>query len=87
MAPGLGLSAYFTYGLVNRKDSTAMTWEAGLSCVLFAGIAMLILSITFLVQVSMRYVPGHIKLGTIIGIGFLLATIGFESCGLIKDGE
>jgi adenine/guanine/hypoxanthine permease len=87
MAPGLGLSAYFTYGLVNRKDSTAMTWQAGLACVFIAGAAMLVLSLTLLVQRSMALVPGHIKLGTIIGIGFLLATIGFESSGIIRAGE
>ena len=86
MAPGLGLTAYFTYGLVNRKDrdATAMTWQAGLACFFIAGAAMLVLSVSFLVQRSMALVPGHIKLGTIIGIGFLLVTIGFESAGIIQ---
>ena len=52
MAPGLGLTAYFTYGLVNRKDrdATAMTWQAGLACFFIAGAAMLVLSVSFLVR-------------------------------------
>ena len=52
-----------------------------------AGCAMFLLVITGLVQKSMAYVPGHIKLCTIIGIGFLLATIGFESSGIIQNGH
>lgn len=40
-----------------------------------------------LVTKSMKYVPGHIKLATIIGIGLLLATIGFEAAGVIVDGQ
>jgi AGZA family xanthine/uracil permease-like MFS transporter len=64
-----------------------MTWQAALACVFLAGIAMLVLSATFLVQRSMSLVPGDIKLATIIGIGLLLATIGFESAGIIRDGQ
>eukprot|EP00283_Hemiselmis_rufescens_P016120 CAMPEP_0173440894 /NCGR_PEP_ID=MMETSP1357-20121228/23664_1 /TAXON_ID=77926 /ORGANISM="Hemiselmis rufescens, Strain PCC563" /LENGTH=494 /DNA_ID=CAMNT_0014406431 /DNA_START=71 /DNA_END=1555 /DNA_ORIENTATION=- len=88
MAPGLGLSAFFTYGLVHRADpTTAVSWQKAIAYVGISGVAMLLLSITFLVERSMKYVPNHIKLGTIIGIGMLLACIGFESANLIKDGQ
>mmetsp|Transcript_7505 Transcript_7505/g.14671 ORF Transcript_7505/g.14671 Transcript_7505/m.14671 type:complete len:493 (+) Transcript_7505:214-1692(+) len=88
MAPGLGLSAFFTYGLVNRADpTTAVSWEKAMAYVGISGIAMFMLSITFLVDRSMKYMPNHIKLGTIIGIGMLLACIGFESAGLISNGQ
>jgi len=88
MAPGLGLSAYFTYGLVIREDpTTAVSWKKGLAFVGISGVAMVLLSITFLVEKSMKRVPNHIKLGTIIGIGMLLACIGFESSGLVVKGQ
>jgi len=88
MAPGLGLSAFFTYGLVIRPaGATGMSWQQGLSCVFAAGVIMLVLSGSFMVQRTMRFVPDHIKLATIIGIGLLLATIGFESAGIINHGE
>jgi xanthine/uracil/vitamin C permease (AzgA family) len=70
MAPGLGLSAFFTYGLVVKSDpTTAVSWEKAIGFVFMSGVAMVVLSITFLVEKSMKYVPNHIKLGTIIGIG------------------
>ena len=83
MAPGLGLSAYLTYGLVGDGS---MTWQEAMGCILIAGLIMAVLTVTDLVTKSMKHVPGHIKLATIIGIGLLLATIGFESAGVIKDG-
>jgi xanthine/uracil/vitamin C permease (AzgA family) len=39
-----------------------------------------------LVATSMRYVPGNIKLANIIDICLLLATIGFESTGVLAKG-
>lgn len=70
MAPGLGLSAFFTYGLVVKSDpTTAVSWQKAIGYVGISGVAMVILSITFLVERSMKHVPNHIKLGTIIGIG------------------
>lgn len=84
MAPGLGLSAYLTYGLVLKGN---MTWQESMGCILIAGGIMALLTVTDLVTKSMKYVPGHIKLATIIGIGLLLATIGFESAGVIVNGE
>jgi len=91
MAPGLGLSAYLTYGLVALDDSGAptkgMTWQETMGCVLIAGGIMSVLTVTDLVTKSMKFVPGHIKLATIIGIGLLLAAIGFESAGVIVKGE
>jgi AGZA family xanthine/uracil permease-like MFS transporter len=83
MAPGLGLSAYLTYGLTAK----GMLWQEAMGCILIAGVIMALLTVTGLVTTSMRYVPGHIKLATIIGIGLLLATIGFESAGVIVKGE
>ena len=85
MAPGLGLSAYFTYGLV--LTAPGMTWQQALACVFIAGAIMLFLSATFLVERAMTLVPGYIKLSTIIGIGLLLACIGLEQAGLIYHGR
>jgi len=43
MAPGLGLSAYLTYGLVLKK---IMTWQESMGCILIAGLIMGFLSVT-----------------------------------------
>eukprot|EP00290_Baffinella_frigidus_P019879 CAMPEP_0180220428 /NCGR_PEP_ID=MMETSP0987-20121128/19105_1 /TAXON_ID=697907 /ORGANISM="non described non described, Strain CCMP2293" /LENGTH=467 /DNA_ID=CAMNT_0022181315 /DNA_START=60 /DNA_END=1459 /DNA_ORIENTATION=+ len=90
MAPGLGLSAYFTYGLVLKPGAggaPGMTWEQALGCVFISGAIMLLLSVTFLVERAMVLVPSYVKLSTIIGIGMLLACIGFEQMGLVVHGE
>lgn len=61
--------------LIFRDDKTQqVTWQKALAYVGISGLAMLLLSITFLVEKSMARVPNHIKLGTIIGIGMLLVS-------------
>ena len=62
MAPGLGLSAYLTYGLVGDGS---MTWQEAMGCILIAGLIMAVLTVTDLVTKSMKHVPQRRRLYTI----------------------
>jgi xanthine/uracil/vitamin C permease (AzgA family) len=79
----------YTYVHMYREDpTTAVSWEKAIGYVGISGAAMVLLSITFLVEKSMSRVPNHIKLGTIIGIGMLLVSFQVLShCVRRTDAE
>jgi adenine/guanine/hypoxanthine permease len=79
-APGLGLSAYLTFGLVQAELCTLT--EALTAC-WWSGIIVLIVSLTGLSALLMRTVPHAIKLAIVVGMGLLIAMIGMVSIGLI----
>jgi AGZA family xanthine/uracil permease-like MFS transporter len=79
-APGLGLSAYLTFGLVQADLCTLK--EAMTAC-WWSGILVLVVSLTGLVTLLMRAVPHAIKVAIVVGMGLLIAMIGMVSVNLI----
>lgn len=79
-APGLGLSAYLTFGLVQAELCTLQ--EAMTAC-WWSGIMVLIVSLSGLANLLMKAVPQAIKLAIVTGMGLLIAMIGMVSVGLI----
>jgi adenine/guanine/hypoxanthine permease len=79
-APGLGLSAYLTFGLVQAE---LCTLSEALTACWWSGIFVFIVSITGLSSLLMRTVPQAIKLAIVVGMGLLIAMIGMVSVGLI----
>ena len=85
LAPGLGLSAYFSYGVVK---GAGLSWQATLATCLIAGITMLFLAVSRLSDFIMRCIPTTIKLATVSGMGLLLTFISMQTMGLVvKDDE
>jgi AGZA family xanthine/uracil permease-like MFS transporter len=82
LAPGMGLNAYFTYGIV---QGLGVSWQVALAGVFVEGALFLVLSVTGVRAAVMRAIPASIKIATMCGIGLLLAMIGFRSAGLIVD--
>ena len=82
LAPGMGLNAYFTYGIV---QGLGVAWQVALAAVFVEGIFFLVLSVTGVRAALMHAIPTSIKIATMCGIGLLLAIIGFNSAGLIVD--
>jgi len=81
LAPGMGLNAYFTYGVV---QGLGVSWEVALTAVFVEGLIFLVLSLSGLRGAMLRAIPRPIKLATMTGIGIFLALIGFESAGLVE---
>jgi AGZA family xanthine/uracil permease-like MFS transporter len=79
-APGLGLSAYLTFGLVQAELCTLQ--EAMTAC-WWSGIMVLIVSLSGIAGLLMKTVPQAIKLAIVVGMGLLIAMIGMVSVGLI----
>jgi AGZA family xanthine/uracil permease-like MFS transporter len=80
MAPGLGLSAYLTFGLV---QTGLCTLPEALTAGWWSGILVLVISLTGLSALLMRTVPHAIKLAIVVGMGLLIAMIGMVSIDLI----
>jgi len=81
MAPGMGLNAYFAYGLVLEQK---VTWQTGLGVVFLSGLFFLLLTVTGLRKTFIRAIPLSLRLSIPCGIGLFISFIGFRNLGLIE---
>ena len=67
-APGMGLNAFFTYGVVLGMG---YTWEAALGAVFFSGLTFFLLSIFKIREWIINSILLSLRLGIAAGIGLL----------------
>jgi len=84
LAPGMGLNAFFTYGVVLGLKQP---WEVALGAVFISGVLFLILSLTGLREWVINSIPKSLKLGIGAGIGMFLAIIGLKNAGVVVDHQ
>jgi AGZA family xanthine/uracil permease-like MFS transporter len=82
LAPGMGLNAYFTFGVVGAMG---VDWQVALAAVFVAGILFLVLAVTGVRTLLLRAIPTSLKMAVMSGIGLFLALIGLENAGLVVD--
>jgi len=82
LAPGMGLNAYFTYGVV---IGMGQSWQTALTAVFVEGLVFLALSFGGVRTMIVDAIPHTIKVATSAGIGLFLALIGFRNAGLVVD--
>ncbi|MEX1108077.1 MAG: NCS2 family permease [Dongiaceae bacterium] len=82
LAPGMGLNAYFTYGVVLGMG---FTWEVALGAVFISGILFLILSVTPIREYIVNSIPKSLKMAISAGIGLFLGIIGLQAAGIVVD--
>ena len=82
VAPGMGLNAYFTYGVVLGMG---YSWQIALGAVFLSGVLFLILSILPIREAIINAIPYGLKLSISAGIGLFLAIIGLKNAGIIAD--
>ena len=82
LAPGMGLNAYFTYGVVLGMGHS---WQVALGAVFISGILFLILSILPVREWVVNSIPRTLKVAISAGIGFFLAIIGLKNAGIVID--
>lgn len=80
LAPGVGLSTYFFYGLIKHQDFSK---EEALVTVFIAGINVLGLTALGASDIVQKYMPATIKTATVVGMGLLIAMVGFKSVGIV----
>lgn len=81
-APGMGLNAFFTYGVVLGMG---YTWEVALGAVFLSGVVFTLLSIFRVRAWIIDAIPQALRYGIAAGIGFFLALIALQNAGIIVD--
>lgn len=84
LAPGTGLSAYLSYGLVLAG---VLTRPQAMTVCFLSGLALGICALAQLSTVIMRVIPRAVKLATVVGMGLLIALIGMVSIRLVVPNE
>lgn len=80
MAPGMGLNAYFAFGIVGGMG---VPWEAALGAVFISGLLFLAISLFKVREWIINAIPMSLKLAIAAGIGLFLAMIGLKNAGIV----
>jgi len=82
MSVGMGINAYFTFGLVLGMK---MPWQSALGVVFISGILFLLLSLTPFRVWIIESLPKDLRRAISAGIGTFIAFIGFKEMGIVVD--
>jgi AGZA family xanthine/uracil permease-like MFS transporter len=80
LAPGMGLNAYFTYGVVKGMH---ISWEVALGAVFLSGLLFLVLSLTHIREWIANAIPASQKMAISAGIGLFLGVIALKNAGIV----
>lgn len=84
LGPGMGLNAYFTYGVVLGMSKS---WQFALTAVFLEGIIFVILSFFNVREAIFASIPNNLKKAVSVGIGLFIALIGLINAGIIVSGK
>jgi len=82
MSVGMGINAYFTFGLVLGMK---IPWQSALGVVFISGILFLLLSLTPFRVWIIKSLPKDLRRAISAGIGTFIAFIGFKEMGIVVD--
>ncbi len=82
MSVGMGLNAYFSFGLVKGMG---IPWQSALGIVFISGVLYVIISVTPVRRWLIETIPIDIKRAVSAGIGAFIAFIGLEQTKIIVD--
>lgn len=80
LAPGMGLNAFFTYGVVL---GLGIDWRLALFAVFVEGIIFLLLTLLDLRRAVVAAIPAVLKHATAAAIGLFIAYVGLSNAGII----
>ena len=84
MSVGMGLNAYFTFGLVLGMG---IPWQTALGVVFISGVLFLALSFTQFRVWIVKSVPHDLRRAISAGIGVFIAFIGLKSMGMVVNND
>lgn len=82
MAPGMGLNAYFAYGVVKGMG---YSWEAALGAVCISGVLFVIISLVRIREMIINGIPHSVRTAITAGIGLFLAIISLKNAGIVAS--
>ena len=80
VAPGMGINAFFTFTIILTQK---VWWQVALGIIFWAGVLLLVISITPIRETIAKAIPAELRLGTAAGIGVFLTFIGLKNAELI----
>lgn len=84
LAPGMGINAFFTYGVVLGMGHP---WQVALGALFISGVCFVIISVLPIRTWIVNAFPHSLKMATAAGIGFFLAIIAMRNAGLVVTNE
>ncbi len=84
LAPGMGLNAFFTYGVVLGMG---YAWQTALGAVFLSGCIFILISLFKIRELIINSIPTSIKQGVVAGIGAFLAFIALQTSGVIVNND
>lgn len=82
LAPGMGLNAFFSYGVV---QGMGYPWQVALGAVFLSGLIFTVLSILPVREWLIDAIPPSLKVAISAGIGLLLGLIALKNAGVVVD--
>ena len=79
-APGMGLNAFFTFGVVMGMG---YSWQIALGAVFISGVAFLLLSMFKVREWIVNSIPNSLRIGIGAGIGLFLGLIALKNAGIV----
>lgn len=83
-ASGMGINAFFTFGIVNGMG---YSWQQALAMVLLSGILFLIITISPLRKKMIEMIPVSLKHAISVGIGLFITLIGLINSGIVSAND
>jgi len=84
MSVGMGLNAYFTFGLVLGMK---VPWQTALGVVFISGVIFVVLSFTNFRIWVLKSIPIDIRRAISAGIGTFIAFVGLQQMGIVVNND
>ena len=84
MSVGMGLNAYFTFGLVLGMQ---IPWQTALGVVFISGIIFVVLSFTNFRIWVLKSIPDDVRRSISAGIGAFIAFVGLQQMGVVVNND
>ncbi len=79
-APGMGINAVFTFGLVKGMG---LPWETALGAVFLSGLLFVLVSLLRIREWFVNAIPSGLKHAITAGVGLFLALLGLHAAGIV----
>ena len=83
-APGVGLSAYFSYSVIPLINND---YHLGLLMIFLSGAFVFIFTILKVTPLIIYYIPSFMKMATIVGMGLFLSLVGLVAANIIVSSD
>jgi adenine/guanine/hypoxanthine permease len=84
LAPGMGLNAFFAYGIVLGMG---YSWQMALAAVFIEGLIFIALTMLNVREAIIKSIPLNLKHAVSVGIGLFIAFIGLKNAGVVVPYE